>query len=96
MIGPNVQILTPTHPINPELRNGLQGPEAAGPITIGKNVWIGGGVIILSNVTIGDGCTVGAGSVVTKDVPPRTVVVGNPAKPVKRIELDGTVVDLRK
>lgn len=95
MIGPNCQFLTPTHPLSPEERNGMDGPEAAGPITIGNDVWIGGGVIILANVTIGDGCTVGAGSVVTKSVPPRTVVVGNPAKPVKRIEADGTIVDIR-
>jgi maltose O-acetyltransferase len=64
-------------------------------VTIGNDVWIGGGVIILANVTIGDGSTVGAGSVVTKSVPPRTVVVGNPARPVKRIEADGTLVDIR-
>lgn len=95
MIGPNVQLLTPTHPISPEERNGCKGPEAAQPITIGNDCWIGGGVIILAGVTIGDGSTVGAGSVVTRSVPPRHVVVGNPAKPVKRIELDGTVVDVR-
>ena len=95
MLGPNVQLYTPTHPISPEERNGLQGPEGATPITIGNDCWIGGGAIILAGVTIGDGSTVGAGSVVTKSVPPRTVVVGNPAKPIKRIEADGTVVNLR-
>lgn len=52
-------------------------------------------MIILANVTIGDGCTVGAGSVVTRSIPARTVVVGNPARPVKRINEDGTTVDLR-
>lgn len=96
MLGPNVQLYTPTHPIDPDVRNGFEGPEASGPITIGDDCWIGGGVIILAGVTIGDGSTVGAGSVVTRSVPPRHVVVGNPARAIKRIEKDGTVIDLRK
>ena len=59
-------------------------------------MWIGAGSIILRGITIGDGATVGAGSVVTRDVESRTVVVGNPARPLKAIERDGTVVDLRQ
>ncbi|AFR97695.1 maltose O-acetyltransferase [Cryptococcus neoformans var. grubii H99] len=92
MIGPNCQLYTPAHPLSPEERNGLTGPEWAKPITIGKDCWLGGGVIIVPGVTIGDGVTVGAGSVVTKDVPNRCVVAGNPARIVKRIKEDGTVV----
>ncbi|KAJ1305127.1 hypothetical protein OPQ81_000164 [Rhizoctonia solani] len=86
LIGPNVQIYTPVHPLKPEERNGLKGPESAKPIKIGKDCWIGGAVIICPGVTIGDGCTVGAGSVVTKDVEPRCLVAGNPARLIKRIE----------
>lgn len=87
MIGANAQFYTPQHPIMPEERDGLDGAEWASPITIGDDVWVGGGVIILGGVTIGDGCTIGAGSVVTKDVPPRSVVVGNPGRVVKTLPL---------
>ncbi|CAE6491008.1 unnamed protein product [Rhizoctonia solani] len=86
LIGPNVQIYTPVHPVRPEERNGLKGKEWAKPIKIGKDCWIGGAAIILPGVTIGDGSTVGAGSVVTKDVEPRTLVAGNPAKLIRRID----------
>lgn len=82
-IGPNVQILTPTHPLDPDLRRA--GWEAAEPITIGDNVWLGGGAIVLPGVTIGDDSVVGAGAVVTKDVPARTVVAGNPARMIRRL-----------
>lgn len=85
MIGANAQFYTPQHPIMPEDRDGMNGAEWASPITIGDDVWVGGGVIILGGVTVGDGSTVGAGSVVTKDVPPRSVVVGNPARVVKTL-----------
>ncbi|KAF8714513.1 Maltose acetyltransferase, partial [Rhizoctonia solani] len=86
LIGPNVQIYTPVHPLKPEERNGLKGAEWAKPIKIGKDCWIGGAAIICPGVTIGDGSTVGAGSVVTKDVEPRCLVAGNPARLIKRID----------
>ncbi|WP_439941464.1 sugar O-acetyltransferase [Streptomyces sp. BBFR115] len=80
-IGPNVQLLTPTHPVDPEPRRDKL--EAARPITLGNNVWLGGGVIVLPDVTIGDNAVIGAGAVVTKDVPADVVAVGNPARPVR-------------
>ncbi|MGP4112266.1 sugar O-acetyltransferase [Streptomyces sp. 4N509B] len=82
-IGPNVQLLTPTHPLEPAPRRAKL--EAARPITIGDNVWLGGGVIVLPGVTIGDDSVVGAGSVVTRDVPPGVLAVGNPARPVRQL-----------
>ncbi|KAJ3049536.1 hypothetical protein HK097_009469 [Rhizophlyctis rosea] len=84
MFAPNVSLYAATHPTDPVLRN--QGKEMAYPITIGKGSWIGGNVVILPGITIGEGVTVGAGSVVTKDVPDYCVVVGNPARIVKRLE----------
>ncbi|MEZ7002244.1 sugar O-acetyltransferase [Streptomyces sp. AD55] len=82
-IGPNVQLLTPTHPLEPGPRRDKL--EAARPIVIGDNVWIGGGAIVLPGVTIGDDSVVGAGAVVTKDVPPGVVAVGNPARTVRTL-----------
>ncbi|SET72095.1 maltose O-acetyltransferase [Geodermatophilus poikilotrophus] len=82
-IGPNVQLLTPTHPVEPQPRRDKW--EAARPITIGNNVWLGGGVIVLPGVTIGENTVVGAGSVVTKDLPPNVVAVGNPARIVRAV-----------
>lgn len=82
-IGPNVQLLTPTHPLDPEPRRAKY--EAAKPITIGDNVWLGGGVVVLPGVTIGENTVVGAGSVVTKDLPANVVAVGNPAKVIRNI-----------
>jgi len=81
MIGPNVQLLTPTHPVAPQPRKDKL--EAARPITIGDNVWLGGGVIVCPGVTIGDNAVVGAGSVVTRDVPANVVAVGNPARVIR-------------
>jgi maltose O-acetyltransferase len=80
MFGPNVQIYCADHHRDPVLR--AKGLEIARPVTIGENVWIGGGAIILGGVTIGDGAIIGAGSVVTRDVPAAATGVGNPARPV--------------
>ncbi|MEU4983022.1 sugar O-acetyltransferase [Streptomyces sp. NPDC021969] len=82
-IGPNVQLLTPTHPLEPGPRRDKL--EAARPIVIGDNVWLGGGAIVLPGVTIGDNAVIGAGAVVTKDVPANVVAVGNPARPVRNV-----------
>jgi maltose O-acetyltransferase len=80
-IGPNVQLLTPTHPLEPELRR--TGAEAAEPITIGDNVWLGGGVIVCPGVAIGSDSVVGAGAVVIRDLPAGILAVGNPARVVR-------------
>lgn len=78
VIGPNVQLLTPTHPLDAQSRRDKI--ESAEPITIGDNVWLGGGVIVCPGVSIGDNAVVGAGSVVTKDIPANAMAVGNPAR----------------
>lgn len=77
-IGPAVQIYTADHPRDPEVRR--SGLESGKPVTIGANVWIGGGAILLPGITVGDDAVIGAGSVVTSDVPARATVVGNPAR----------------
>ncbi|WP_328321931.1 sugar O-acetyltransferase [Streptomyces sp. NBC_00388] len=82
-IGPNVQLLTPTHPIDPEQRRAKW--EAAQPVTLGDNVWLGGGVIVCPGVTIGENTVVGAGSVVTRDLPADVVAVGNPARVIRSV-----------
>lgn len=82
-LGPNVQLLTPTHPIAPQPRKDKL--EAAKPITLGDNVWLGGGVIVCPGVSIGDNTVVGAGAVVTKDLPANVVAMGNPARVVREI-----------
>jgi maltose O-acetyltransferase len=82
-IGPGVQLLTPTHPVEPGPRRDKL--EAALPIVLGDNVWLGGGVIVCPGVTIGDNTVVGAGAVVTKDLPANVVAVGNPARVVREI-----------
>ncbi|MFE7395896.1 sugar O-acetyltransferase [Streptomyces sp. NPDC057557] len=82
-IGPNVQLLTPTHPVEPQPRRDKL--EAAKPITIGDNVWLGGGAIVLAGVSIGDNSVIGAGAVVTKDIPANVVAVGNPARVIRSI-----------
>ncbi len=83
MIAPNVQIYTATHPLEFVARN--SGREFAKPITIGNNVWIGGGAIICPGVRIGNGAVIAAGAVVVKDVPENVLVGGNPAKILKQI-----------
>ncbi|TDC66683.1 sugar O-acetyltransferase [Streptomyces hainanensis] len=82
-IGPNVQLLTPTHPVEPGPRRDKL--EAARPITLGDNVWLGGGVTVCPGVTIGDNTVVGAGAVVARDLPANVVAVGNPARVVREI-----------
>ena len=86
LIGPNCSFYSATHPLDYRVRNGTRGPEAGAPISIGEDCWLGGNVTILPGVTIGKGAVVGAGSVVTKDVPPESVVVGNPARVIKEID----------
>lgn len=83
MFGPNCQLLAATHSIEPESR--IKGLELGLPIKIGKNGWFGGGVIVCPGVTIGDNVTVGAGSVVTKDIPNNVVAFGNPCKVMKNL-----------
>jgi maltose O-acetyltransferase len=83
-IGPNVQLLTPTHPVEPQPRR--EKWEAAKPITIGNNVWLGGGAIVLPGVNIGENTVVGAGAVVTHDLPANVVAVGNPARATRTLE----------
>lgn len=83
MIGPNVTMATAGHPILPELRE--QGYQYNAPIHIGKNCWLGAGVIILPGVTIGDNVVVGAGSIVTKDLPDNVIAVGNPCKVLREV-----------
>jgi maltose O-acetyltransferase len=83
MFGPGVQLLTATHTLDAETRR--RGLELGKPITIGEDVWLGGGVIVCPGVTIGDRTVVGAGSVVTKDLPADVVAVGNPARVVKSL-----------
>jgi maltose O-acetyltransferase len=82
-IGPGVQLLTPTHPLEPGPRR--DGWESAEPITIGDNVWLGGGVVVCPGVTIGHDTVVGAGSIVVHDLPPGILAVGNPARVVRRL-----------
>jgi maltose O-acetyltransferase len=77
-VGPNVQFLTPTHPVEAEPRRAKL--EAARPIAVGDNVWLGGGVILCPGVSIGENTVVGAGAVVTRELPANVVAVGNPAR----------------
>jgi maltose O-acetyltransferase len=82
-IATSVQLLTATHPVDPGPRRA--GWESAEPITVGDNVWLGGGAIVLPGVTIGDDTVVGAGSVVTRALPAGVVAVGNPARVLREI-----------
>ncbi len=82
-IGPNVQLLTPTHALDPRLRRA--GWERGLPVTLGDNVWLGGGTIVCPGVTIGADSVVGAGSVVVKNLPSGVLAVGNPARVVRTL-----------
>lgn len=79
----NVQLLTPIHPLEPGPRR--EKWESARPITLEDNVWLGGGVVVCPGVTIGENSVVGAGAVVTRDIPPNVVAVGNPARVIKQL-----------
>ena len=83
MLGPNVVLATAGHPIDPELRG--RGLQYNLPVRIGRNCWLGAGVIVMPGVTIGDNTVIGAGSVVTKDIPANVVAVGNPCRVMREI-----------
>ena len=83
MFGPNVTVATAGHPIDPELR--YQAMQFNMPVHIGENVWIGANAVVLPGVTIGDNSVIGAGSVVTKDIPANVVAVGNPCRVLREI-----------
>lgn len=83
MFGPNVTIATAGHPITPELRQ--KGYQYNAPVHIGKNCWLGAGVIVLPGISIGDNVVIGAGSIVTKDLPSNVVAVGNPCKILREV-----------
>ncbi|WP_132054280.1 sugar O-acetyltransferase [Pseudocnuella soli] len=84
LFGPNVQIYTATHPMDAAVR--ATGLEFAKPITIGADVWVGGSAVICPGVTIGDRSVIGAGSVVTKDIPADVFAAGNPCRVIRPIE----------
>ena len=86
MFGPNVTIATAAHPVEPEQRR--QGLQFNLDVHIGANVWVGAGAVILPGVTIGENSVIGAGSVVTKDIPANVVAVGNPARVIKKTSLE--------
>lgn len=83
MIGPNVQLLCAYHPVDATERN--SGYELAAPITLGDNVWLGGGVIVCPNVTVGANTVIGAGSVVTRNIEPNVVAAGNPCRVIRQL-----------
>jgi maltose O-acetyltransferase len=84
LLGPGVHVYAATHPLDAETRR--RGLELAAPVTIGDDVWIGGAAIVLPGVSIGDCAVIGAGSVVTHDVPADVVAAGNPCRPVRELE----------
>ena len=86
MFGPNVVIATAGHPVLPELR--ARGLQYNAPVHIGRNCWFGAGALVMPGVTIGDNTVVGAGSVVTKDIPDYGVAVGNPARVIRMLDAD--------
>ena len=88
LIGPNCGFYTAGHPMDTQTRN--TGEEFAATITVGSSVWFGGNVTVLPGVTIGDGAVIGAGSVVSRDIPAGVLAVGNPCRPVRTLEPDGS------
>lgn len=95
LLGPNVTLATPMHPLLPQERNMRQKPdgsyytlEYAKPITIGNDCWLASNVVVCGGVTIGDGCVIGAGSVVTKDIPPHSLAAGNPCRVIRELTED--------
>ncbi|MEJ7587713.1 MAG: sugar O-acetyltransferase [Ferruginibacter sp.] len=82
-LGPNVQVYAASHPLIASER--IKGPELAYPVTLGDNVWVGGGSIICPGVTIGENTTIGAGSVVVKDIPPNVLAAGNPCRIIRTL-----------
>jgi maltose O-acetyltransferase len=84
LLGPNVQIYTATHPMSAEVRR--EWLEYSKPITIGSDVWIGGGAIICPGVNIGSGTVIGAGSVVTRDIPDNVFAAGNPCRVIRELD----------
>jgi maltose O-acetyltransferase len=84
LVGPGVHVYTATHPIDPEER--AAGLELGAPVTVGDDVWIGGRAVVTPGTSVGDGAVVAAGAVVVDDVPPRTVVGGNPAEEIRRLD----------
>lgn len=97
--GPNVTIVTPLHPMLPKERRHLLGPDGqpahvcwARPVTIGSDCWLGANVTVCPGVTIGEGCVIGAGSVVTRDIPPLSFAAGNPCRVIRSLtEADSMV-----
>ena len=89
MIGPNVTIATASHPISPSLRE--KGLQYNLKVTIGRNVWLGANTVVLPGITIGDNSIIGAGSVVTKDIPSNVIAVGNPCKVLRSINKDDDI-----
>ncbi|HEX8299253.1 MAG TPA: sugar O-acetyltransferase [Rubricoccaceae bacterium] len=83
LVGPGVQFYAATHPVDPAVRR--EGLELGSPITVGENVWIGGGVLVMAGVTIGDDCVIGAGSVVTRSVPAGVLAAGNPCRVIRAL-----------
>lgn len=85
LFGPNVQIYTATHPMN--FKERASGLELAKPISIGEDVWVGGSVVICPGVSIGDRSVIGAGSVVTKDIPADVLAAGNPCRVIRKLDV---------